>query len=171
MGQSVPPDIHILHSPYGIEDPYTPQPWERTPREPRAGEDVSIAVVTRPAGAVDAVSVQVSCTSEEPRVIPATVVAWDGEGTRWEAHLDAFPAGARVSYQAMALSNDRQNAVTDPYAFDVGSRRALGRVAAWRAIEGGVVLRLSDGQGPDASAGGAGRVAYPCVAEHSVGGA
>jgi len=152
MGQSALPDIHILHNPHGIEDPYTPQPSERTPREPRAGDAVAVAVVTRPADAVDAVSVHVSCTSEESRVIPAAVAAWDGEGTRWEAHLGAFPAGARVSYQAVALSNDRQSAVTDPYVFDVGSRRALRRVAAWRATEGGVVLRLSDGQGPDASA-------------------
>jgi len=151
MGQSAPPDLQILHNPHGIEDPYTPRPWERTPREPRAGEDVSIAVVTRPASAVDAVSVHVSCTREESRVISAAVVAWEGEGTRWEAHLGAFPAGARVSYQAVALSNDRQSAVTDPYAFDVASRRGLGRVAAWRVIEGGVVLRLSDGQDSESS--------------------
>jgi len=149
MGQSAPPDIHILHSPYGIEDPYTPQPWERTPREPRAGEDVVVAVVTRPAGAVDAVSVHASYTSEESRVIPATVVAWEGEGTRWEAHLGAFPAGARVSYRVETRSSNAQSAITPSYAFDVGAWRVLRRVIAWHTTAGGTTLRLSDGQGGD----------------------
>jgi len=152
MVQSASPDLQILHVPHGIDDPYTPRPWERTPREPRADEDVVIAAVTRPAGAVDAVSVHVSSPGEEPRVVPAVVTPWDGEGARWEARLGAFPDGAHVSYQVMALSAEGLGVVTDPYAFDVGSWRALGRVAAWRATLGGVTLTLSDGQGRDAVA-------------------
>jgi len=149
MVQSAPPDLQILHSPHGIEDPYTPRPWERTPREPRAGEDVSLAVVTRPAGAVDAVSVHVSSVGEESRVVPAAIVPWDGEGMRWEAQLGAFPAGARVSYHVETHSANGQGVITPPYAFDVEAWRALGRVIAWHATAGGITLRLSDGQGGD----------------------
>ncbi|MDB6273754.1 hypothetical protein PNT60_14920, partial [Listeria monocytogenes] len=36
------------HSPYGDDDLYTVQPTERSPRDPKAGEDVTLNITTWP---------------------------------------------------------------------------------------------------------------------------
>ena len=76
------PHLSIIHIPQGIEDPYTQQPWERAPREPRAGEEVTAYVVTRPRGAADVVSVQCAVNGGESGTVSATRVPWEGERDR-----------------------------------------------------------------------------------------
>src|SRR5260370_39336683 len=66
------PNLHIFHVPQGIEDPYTQQPWERTPREPRAGEEVTVHVVTQPQGAAAALFVHLSVKGGESWAIPSS---------------------------------------------------------------------------------------------------
>lgn len=47
----------IVHTPLGQEHPYEQLPEERFPRQPLAGEPFTVGIVTRPAGAAEAVRV------------------------------------------------------------------------------------------------------------------
>src|SRR5258708_40326533 len=93
------PHLSIIHIPQGIEDPYTQQPWERAPREPRAGEEVTAYVVTRPRGAADVVSVQCAVNGGGSGAVLATRVPVGGVGGRWRAALGTFRRGRPRWYQ------------------------------------------------------------------------
>src|SRR6516165_10391373 len=107
------PAVWILHVPLGIEDPYNPQPWERTPREPLTGEPVSVAAVTQPPGAVERLDVEIVRHGESSRIVPAGAVPYEGEGDRWVAKLGSFPVGQAVSYRFIART--RGIDATTPY--------------------------------------------------------
>ncbi len=147
--QSVP-HLQIVHIPGGIEDPYTQQPWERTPREPRVGEEVMVHVVTRPRGAAGAVFVHLSVKGGEPGTVPATLTPWEGEGDRWSASLGAFPGGTCVSYNVEAHSTTGERFIEGHYSFDVGMWHPLKAVTAWQATGTGVLMHMGDTGGAEA---------------------
>lgn len=49
--------LTIIHTPLGLEHPYTQRPEERFPRQPLAGEPFTIGIMTRPQGATKTVTV------------------------------------------------------------------------------------------------------------------
>jgi len=144
------PHLHIFHVPQGIEDPYTQQPWERTPREPRAGEEVAVHVVTQPQGAAAALFVYVSVKGGESWTVPASPSPSHGEGNRWVASLGAFPGGACVSYEVEAHSTTGERFVEGPYSFDVSMWHPLKAVTMWQATGTGVLMRMADTSGSEA---------------------
>src|SRR5215469_12414273 len=144
--QSVP-HLHIVHIPGGIEDPYTHQPWERTPREPRVGEEVMVHVVTRPRGAADAVFVHLSVKGGASGTVPATLTPWDGEGDRWSAPLGDFPGGTRVSYNVEARPPLGERFIEGHYSFNVSMWHPLKAVSAWQATGTGVLMHMADASG------------------------
>src|SRR5258708_5796808 len=141
------PHLHIFHVPQGIEDPYTQQPWERTPREPHTGEEVAVHVVTQPQGAAAALFVHLSVKGGESWTVPASPSPWDGEGNRWVASLGAFPEGACVSYGVQAHSTTRQRVVERPYCVDVSVWHPLKAVTMWQATGTRVLMRMADTSG------------------------
>lgn len=153
MVEQCAPHLHIFHIPEGIEDPYTQQPWERAPREPRAGEEVTVHMITRPQGAADAVFVHLSVKGGESGTVSATRTTWEGEGDLWIASLGAFPGGACVSYQAEAHSTTGEHFVEGPYSFDVGMWHPLKAVTMWQATGTGVLMRMADTSGDEALVG------------------
>src|SRR5258708_37139526 len=144
------PHLHIFHVPQGIEDPYTQQPWERTPREPRAGEEVTVHVVTQPQGAAAALFVHLSVKGGESWTIPASPSPSHGEGNRWVASLGAFPAGACVSDEVEAHSTMGERFVEGPYSFDISMWHPLKAVTMWQATGIGVLMRMADTRGGEA---------------------
>ena len=144
------PHLHIFHVPQGIEDPYTQQPWERTPREPRVGEEVAVHVVTQPQGAAAALFVYVSVKGGESWTVPASPSPSHGEGNRWVASLGAFPGGACVSYEVEAHSTTGERFVEGPYSFDVSMWHPLKAVTMWQATGNGVLMRMADTSGSEA---------------------
>src|SRR5260221_7724794 len=147
--QSVP-HLQIVHIPGGIEDPYTQQPWERTPREPRVGEEVMVHVVTRPRGAAGDVFVHLSVKDGAPDAVPAALTPWEGEGDRWSASLGAFSGGTRVSYNVEALSTTGERFIEGHYSFDVSMWHPLKAVTAWQATGTGVLMHMGDTSGAEA---------------------
>lgn len=143
MVEPVVSHLQIVHLPLGIEDPYNPQPWERTPREPCAGEPVTVYVVTHPAGLVDALSLLVTVAGV-PRFIQAQSVAWEGEGKRWRADLGTFDAGTRVAYQIRAHTTSGELHESAAFTFEVATWQTLTAVHRWQATEDGVVLSMLD---------------------------
>src|SRR5215469_3500395 len=141
------PHLHIFHTPEGIEDPYTQRPWERAPREPRVGEEVTVHLITRPQGAADAVFVHLSVKGGESGMVSATRAAWEGEGDRWVASLGAFPGGAQVSYRVEARSLTGERVIEGPYSFDVSMWHPLKAVTVWQSTGTGVQMRMADTSG------------------------
>lgn len=138
------PHLQIVHIPGGIEDPYAQQPWERAPREPRVGEEVTVHVVTYPREASDAVFVHRSVNGEESGTVSATRVPWEGEGDRWVASLGIFPGGARVSYQVEARPPAGERFIEGPYSFDVSMWHPLVAVTAWQPTGTGVLMHVGE---------------------------
>ena len=143
----MPTPLQILHVPQGIDDPYNSQPWERAPREPRAGEVVTVATVTRPAGAVRSLSVDVRSSDGHRFTVAGRFAPWDGEGDRWESTLGAFSAESHVAYSIWAVLKDTEQARAGPYAFDVVGSHRLAAVTSWKVTSGGTAVELSDGAG------------------------
>lgn len=147
MTEPVLPPIQIIHVPLGIEDPYTPRPWERTPREPCEGEEVTVYVVTCPRGRAEALALQLEVRDGEPRVIQARAEPWEGEGDRWCASLGAFAAGTTVSYKISASTADGEQSQSGPYEFEVAAWHPFRTIIAWQARENGVLLHMCDATG------------------------
>src|SRR5258706_8095301 len=144
------PHLHIFHIPLGIEDPYMQQPWERTPREPCEGDEVTLHIITRPQGATDAVFIHLFVNDEESGTASATFTSWEGEGDRWIASLGAFHGGTRVSYNIEARSTTGERFVEGPYSFDVSMWHPLNAVTAWQATSTSVLMHMADASGSEA---------------------
>ncbi|HRF47734.1 MAG TPA: glycoside hydrolase family 31 protein [Anaerolineales bacterium] len=139
---STPEPITLIHIPFGDEHPYRATPFERTPREPIAGQPIQLGLGTRPAGAVQAVQVRWRVDDGPEQVVPATAQE-DVEGaTRWLASLPAGAAGDRVSYRFETLPD---GSTSSEEAFTVAGWERAGRVADWRASGTAVTVRLEAG--------------------------
>lgn len=112
-------EITVLHAPYGLEHPYEQLPEERFPRRPLAGEPFVIGIVTRPVGAVDAVTVHCEVDGVSQTSITARRVDWqpepeEGVGAEylerqvhieqdvWQAQCVAPPVGKTMTYRIEA---------------------------------------------------------------------
>lgn len=108
--------IQIIHTPEGQEHPYEQGAEERFPRQPLAGENFTIGIVTRPSGTVKTVRV-ITRLDDQPAVSVEAVqdVGWrarmeEGVGAEflermirveqdvWHAELTAPPTGHRLTY-------------------------------------------------------------------------
>jgi alpha-glucosidase (family GH31 glycosyl hydrolase) len=147
MPQPALPPTRIRHVPYGIEDPYTPQPWERNPRDPRDGDIVTVAAVSEPRGAVQAVTVEVACRDAKRFSVPAKLVPYDGDGDRWEAVLGGFPVGSVVTYSFEARSTNEEGVTNGPHTFETIGWHTLQSVTSWVASPTYTLLRFCDGDG------------------------
>jgi alpha-glucosidase (family GH31 glycosyl hydrolase) len=139
--------LQLHHVPLGIEDPYTVQPWERYPREPREGDAVTVSAVTRPPGAVSGVTVEVAPSEGSQFSVSALHAPYEGEGDRWEAMLGHFRAGTTVTYRLTASASDGEIARVGPFAFEPAKWHDLTRITTWEALHGGLRATLSDRNG------------------------
>src|SRR5919202_2620912 len=137
----------IVHVPHGIEDPYTPQPWERHPREPRDGDIVNLSIVTLPEGSAHNVSVQVHSSALGESEAQAGKVPREGDGDRWEVALGPFATGDEVYYHIEALLRRGERTTDGPHTFAVSTWHLLTSVTSWRWSPSVVVLELADRTG------------------------
>lgn len=122
--------IEVIHRPFGHEHPYQQLPEERCPRRPLAGEQFTVGIVTRPAGAVSRVTVhQANGDKPLPDVTARHLVNWQptletGVGMEylqnvakidqdvWQATLTAPPFGERLTYWIETDTGTRTEAFT-----------------------------------------------------------
>lgn len=109
----------IIHTPHGDKHPYEQVPSERSPREPRADEPVTVGIATAPAGAADDVWAEwmIRDTGDRQR----TTGEWvrdDDEHSYWRVHLPSFDQGERISYTVGAQQADR-SLTSDAFSFFV----------------------------------------------------
>ena len=124
----------ILHQPYGFDDPYSPLPTERYPRDPQPGDTVYINFEA-PADADSAwLMLEVNGVATS---VPALPLA----GNTWTANLGRVATG-RYEYRIGAAVSD-QEILTAPFAFEVARWFTASRLQDVRIEPRAVTLILS----------------------------
>ncbi|MEW9550217.1 TIM-barrel domain-containing protein [Nonomuraea sp. NPDC050783] len=121
----------VYHNPTGIDDLYSSEPTERSPRDPMAGDLVRINATTWPVEPGQ--SVRVSWT-RNGTAQPPVGAAWDhnsGGNSYWRADLGPFARGDRVSYTVEAEVNGGGRRGIGPFAFTVTSWSTVTEVTAF----------------------------------------
>ncbi|WP_053175485.1 TIM-barrel domain-containing protein [Nonomuraea sp. SBT364] len=111
----------IHHNPTGIDDLYSAEPTERSPRDPMAGQAVRINATTWPVEPGQ--SVWVTWTKNGVAQTPIGA-AWDhnsGNNSYWRADLGSFGRGDEIGYTVHADVNGAGQKSTGPFAFTVTS--------------------------------------------------
>jgi len=111
--------ITILHQPYGEQHPYIPLATERSPRDPSAGDLVTLGVETGHNPSADSVWCiwQIEGEPGENRT-EAVKIASSDSADQWQVHLPAFNSNEIVHYYFFA-SSAAQQVKTDKFSFSV----------------------------------------------------
>lgn len=140
--------VRLLHLPTGYDDPYVILPYERFPREPEAGDVVSVRLLTQPFQANQVVTVQAVVDGIPAAETIQALMRVTDEGEKvWEAQLGPYLAGDEVSY-TFALQNGEKSIHSATYGFRVRSWTALERVHALETTADGFVAELVCGADP-----------------------
>src|SRR5450759_3121311 len=148
MEPDLPELHHLEHSPLGEEHPYQQEPTERTPRQPLAGQPVTLGLVTYPAAAAERVWVQWQAGGSQGQVEGA-VSAQEDLRTCWKAALPAFPALQTVTYRLFAAAGE-QVIQSEQFTFSAAAWVESGPLAGIEQQAGRILLNCT----PLVSAGG-----------------
>ncbi|MEW5816343.1 MAG: TIM-barrel domain-containing protein [Spirochaetota bacterium] len=96
--------LKLIHIPYGNEHPYTPEPFERFPRNPVEGEKVKIGVCVYSSELPKKVWVTWKKNDEPEHTSEGSEKHRDDKGSCYRAELPSFKRGDTVAYQIHALS-------------------------------------------------------------------
>lgn len=121
----------LTHTPYGLEHPYKQQPSERFPRNPMAGQPVTLGVATWPPAAAETVWAEwtVSGTQESGHA-PGDWHRDGDEQSFWRVSLPAFTRGQEVTYRLHARQG-RQQITSPDFSFAVPGWLLLNRVTGY----------------------------------------
>lgn len=135
----------ILHDPYGLENPYDQEPYERTPRVPQETQPVTIGAVSWPPGAAERVWVEWSqdgYAGDQVLVMDGEKSNSDDERDTWVLALPAFKKGQQVSYQVHACQGGHQIS-SGPFSFKVPGWSKWGNVIQRNLTVKGVELDIN----------------------------
>ncbi|MDR2975661.1 MAG: glycoside hydrolase family 31 [Propionibacteriaceae bacterium] len=107
----------VWHSPYGIDDLYSTEPTERSPRDPMDGEEVTLRATTWPVAPGQTVWVTWSLNGVDQTPIGA---AWNhnsGNNSYWVINLGSFGRGDQVEYTVRADVNGGGQRSVGPFRF------------------------------------------------------
>lgn len=107
----------VWHAPTGIDELYSTEPTERSPRDPMAGEAVTIKATTWPIASGQSVWVTWTLNGVEQTPVGA---AWDynsGNNTYWRIDLGDFERGDLVEYTVNADVNGQGARSVGPFTF------------------------------------------------------
>jgi len=118
--------LTIRHEPYGEQHPYEPLPYERSPRDPWAGQPVTLGVETSANPGAEAVWCTWTMESSPQVMRTEGALVENGEtAQRWEIHLPALSKSEVVRYRLFARTGAQQ----------VESEEFVMPVAQWTAAE------------------------------------
>lgn len=109
--------LGVWHSPYGYDELYAAQPTERSPRDPMAGESVTIHATTWPIAPGQSVWItwSINAIAQAPRG-----ARWDynsGNNSFWKVDLGSFERGDLVEYTVHADVNGGGQRDIGPFSF------------------------------------------------------
>ena len=148
--QSDSSTLILKHQPYGEQHPYLPLATERFPRDPAAGEFVTLGVETGHRPSADAVWCvwQIEGNSSANRTEAVKIA--DGETTdMWQVHLPAFKSNEIVHYRLFSRSADQQTK-SEEFTFSVLTWVDVVAVAAAEETSERLVVKLATNR-PDLS--------------------
>jgi alpha-glucosidase (family GH31 glycosyl hydrolase) len=125
--------IGLLHQPLGKEHPYNHEPYERSPRQPQVGDQISLGAVTCPPGTVERVWAVWTIEGEQDEAKSEgrrTDTTEDGDN--WSVELPTSDRRQLFTYRIYASSGD-QILHTDDFTFFTAAWFSVGKVIeAWR---------------------------------------
>jgi alpha-glucosidase (family GH31 glycosyl hydrolase) len=121
----------VWHDPYGADELYATEPTERAPRDPMAGEAVTVRASTWPIASGQTVWVtwNLNGVAQTPKG-----AAWDynsGNNTYWKLDLGTFARGDVVDYTVHADVNGGGQRNTGPFSFATTSWSTVTNVVSY----------------------------------------
>ncbi len=98
----------LIHQPRGNEHPYKRKPFERSPRDPVAGDEILLGAITRPPGAAQQVWVEWKAGQQEWQKLPAINLKTNDQETTWQARFPAFAADQCLLYRFCAQQDEQR---------------------------------------------------------------
>ncbi|KGX90824.1 glycosyl hydrolase family 31 [Pontibacillus marinus BH030004 = DSM 16465] len=118
------------HRPYGHDNPYDPQVFERKPRDPEVGDLVYVFSQVHGVGKSEEIDVHVKVQQgEDIRVIPSTLKEFQGDDV-WEASLGDFETLDQVKYWFETTVKGKK-VKSDIYHFKPLKKHALNRIHSY----------------------------------------
>jgi alpha-glucosidase (family GH31 glycosyl hydrolase) len=111
----------VFHSPHGYDELYGTQPIERSPRDPMAGQNVTLRITTWPVSSGQ--TVWITWTKNGAAQTPIGA-AWDynnGNNTYWTLSMGSFARGDQISYTVHANVDGGGEQTVGPFSFAVTS--------------------------------------------------
>ncbi|WP_061288916.1 TIM-barrel domain-containing protein [Herbidospora cretacea] len=121
----------VHHNPTGIDDLYSTEPTERSPRDPMAGEAVTLKATTWPIEPGQ--TVWITWTKNGVAQTPIGA-AWDynqGNNTYWRIPMGSFARGDAISYTINADVNGSGQRSVGPFTFKVTSWSTVTNVVSY----------------------------------------
>src|SRR5215831_12949183 len=109
----------VTHNPTGRDDLYRPDPNERFPRDPMAGDTVYIKVMTAPVEPGQTVWLTWTRNGEVQAPVGAQFSYNRGNQSFWQAAIGPFARGDRIEYSVHANENAANEKVIGPFGFSV----------------------------------------------------
>jgi len=141
MNKKDPPQI--LHSPFGFHHPYQQEPYERTPRQPVAGQEVLLNVATTPFDAFYRLYAQWQLNGDHTEFQAEGSIKNQDDGQRfWTIELPPFSYCDRVSYRIFG-DHAGQLIQTDSFEFSVAGWIKTGALLRHQSFEDRLLLEMA----------------------------
>jgi alpha-glucosidase (family GH31 glycosyl hydrolase) len=121
----------VWHNPYGADELYATQSTERSPRDPIAGQAVTVKATTWPIASGQ--SVWATWTKNGVAQTPIGA-SWDynsGNNTYWQINFGSFSRGDLIVYTVNADVNGGGNKTSGPFTFATTSWSNVTNVASY----------------------------------------
>jgi alpha-glucosidase (family GH31 glycosyl hydrolase) len=137
----------VWHDPTGIDDLYSTEPTERSPRDPMAGDTVLINATTWPIEGGQSVWV-----TWDKNGVPQTPIgaSWEynsGNNSYWQVDMGSFTRGDHIEYYVHADVNGGGQKTVGPFEFTVTSWSAVTKVTGHTDNNTSVDVSVDESQG------------------------
>lgn len=150
----------VFHDPTGNDELYATTPTERAPRDPMAGQAVTLHATTWPISPGQ--SVWITWTKNGVGQTPIGA-SWDynsGNNTYWQVPMGSFSRGDQITYTVHADVDHANEITTGPFSFSVTSWSGTNAVTSYTDNGTSVDLSTGDTGGSYASKL---RIAFPAA--------
>lgn len=133
----------VFHDPYGIDDLYSTEATERFPRDPMAGETVSVRATTWPIESGQTVWVTWTKNGVNQTPIGAGWAYNSGNNSYWDVNMGSFARGDDVTYTVHADVDGGSEQSIGPFSFTVTSWSTVTDVVSY--IDNGTSVDVTTG--------------------------
>lgn len=151
----------VYHSPYGFDELYGTQPTERAPRDPMAGDAVSVKATTWPVSPGQTVWLTWKRNGVDQTPIGAAWSYNSGNNSYWTANIGSFNRGDQIQYWVNADVDGANARQVGPFSFTVTSWSGPSNVSGY--VNNGTSVDVSTGDTGSGSFTPKVRFAFPAA--------